>query len=366
MAQETTTMTLVELLDEQKVELHPITNDYPEMNDEERERLYNDIIQAKEIRQPLLLVDNGKKKLIFDGRNRYNLLRDRNLKITEAFEPTQNPSKVNIPVIIYTDISENELRLISDSFNLSRRHLSPQQKSIIAFSPRLKKERAEIQKKIDDNKKKPDKAEKNVVKVQALAEVAGTNKEYVQKWKNVHDALIEYNKKVSCQKMYDKLTVIAYQSKINFDKICALFRYPGKKTDKDKKDFFIANIDNIMNACKEIVENSIDANNKPIDIAQKIDDIKQKNELPIKEPKPSLDDGEFIKIFFNFNIGKAQMERISLVIRNELEMSGIKPPYKVAWLTRQNDEEIKKVSDSLKTGKIDVYEVTGEEVLPDD
>lgn len=71
----TKSVILDDFITSDKVTVHVITREYPEMNEEEKSRLEKDITMNNKIFSPFLaIIEEGKLK-IFDGRNRYELLK---------------------------------------------------------------------------------------------------------------------------------------------------------------------------------------------------------------------------------------------------------------------------------------------------
>ena len=192
-----------DLFDENKVKiLNKITDEYPEMNEEEANRLKSDILFNKKINMPLLAVENDDGLQIFDGRNRYKILKEiyNDDKLTDQIKDLQ------IPI----EIHKNELssiKLISDSYNLSRRHLTSKQKTILAFSERFKKYRKDFSQTAKENQysgvQQPKEKRSNFNK--SLAETVGTNSMYISRWKNVDDLL-------NGEDVYEELRILAFKN----------------------------------------------------------------------------------------------------------------------------------------------------------
>ena len=179
---ENKSVNLDDFITSNEVELHAITREYPEMNEEEKSRLEKDIVMSGKVYAPFLATVENQKLKIFDGRNRYNFLK----KISEEYYDIDNASgnyqdlkdtEVVIEIFItgdektktYKNLDTEAIRLIADSYNLSRRHLTATQKAIIAFSERFEEQREyfreqseEAQKTNTAGKKKTTKSERAV------------------------------------------------------------------------------------------------------------------------------------------------------------------------------------------------------------
>ncbi|MBR1858856.1 MAG: hypothetical protein IJ797_05110 [Selenomonadaceae bacterium] len=108
------------MLDTTKITiLHEVTDEYSEMNEEEYGRLKSDILFNKKINTPLLAVENDGKLQIFDGCNHYNMLKEihNDNKLTDQIEILQIPIEIHKGKL-------NSIKLITGSYNLSRRHLT--------------------------------------------------------------------------------------------------------------------------------------------------------------------------------------------------------------------------------------------------
>ena len=116
--------------------LSSIAEKYPAMVADELSRLRDDILYNNGILTPLLATSRDGKYLIFDGRNRYNILHEI-CNNGEGDPDYESLKETKFLVDVYPD-NETELEYIADSYNLSRRHLSPRQKAILAFSPHFK------------------------------------------------------------------------------------------------------------------------------------------------------------------------------------------------------------------------------------
>ena len=201
-----------DLIGSTDVTLHSITREYPEMNEEERNRLKQDIIDRGQIHSPFLAIVSNSKLEIFDGRNRYNLLKEMHDKYNDIDDETEeehiyaNLKDMEVSINVYVRVDDGvykepdkeKIRLISDSYNLSRRHLTATQKAVIAFSERFEEQRKILKHKSEEaqitnsnikKKKTREKPEKSEIFNETLSKVVGTNREYISKWKRINDLL---------------------------------------------------------------------------------------------------------------------------------------------------------------------------------
>ena len=295
----TKSVILDDFITSDKVTVHVITREYPEMNEEEKSRLEKDITMNNKIFSPFLaIIEEGKLK-IFDGRNRYELLK----KISndwyeekETGEIYSNLKDLEIVICIYVigdkqtnfykQLDIKELKLVADSYNLSRRHLTATQKAIIAFSERFEEQREyfreqseEAQKTNTAAKKKTTKSERAVFD-ELLAKAVGGNKDYISKWKRVRDLI-----KPQSEEIYRKLSEIAYLYNGNFQEIAYLLSFKGKdkpneKTPEGQKV--------ILKLCEEYIAEKEENSNLPLgknerERKQAIDELKEK--VGISVPK---------------------------------------------------------------------------------
>ena len=379
---------LDEFLNSKKVELYEaITNEYPIMDKEETDRLVYDI-RKNGIVSPLLAIKRDNKYLIVDGRNRYNALKDLNSYINDksAERNEKEKTKINelkniisiIPLEIIEDTDIDSLRIIADSLNLSRRHLSPAQKSIIAFSERLKEQREYFNELARKNKNSGKRAKNKILKIAALAEMTGGNKEYTQRWKKVEDFFTktiyddnnkEVGKKYINKDKLDKLKRIAYNDSKRYQTICSIFRFP-----KNSVDFFdIVTRNKILEVIDEVIKNyELD---KPKNIS--INKLKKEKKLPISQTttnnanKGKLHDlkaGE-MGVYLNFRLEKDQMERLTMIIKKAFEEELLPTNFELWFLSDDNKKA--QISDTIKNiaaNSIDVIKSTdfNSEAIPNE
>ena len=358
----TKSVILDDFITSDKVTVHVITREYPEMNEEEKSRLEKDITMNNKIFSPFLaIIEEGKLK-IFDGRNRYELLK----KISndwyeekETGEIYSNLKDIEILIYIYVigdkqtnfykQLDIKELKLVADSYNLSRRHLTATQKAIIAFSERFEEQREyfreqseEAQKTNTAAKKKTTKSERAVFD-ELLAKAVGGNKDYISKWKRVRDLI-----KPQSEEIYRKLSEIAYLYNGNFQEIAYLLSFKGKdkpneKTPEGQKV--------ILKLCKEYIAEKEENSNLPLgknerERKQAIDELKEKVGISVPKKLKTKKVAEELQvndlwIFINNNsLGKVTMERIAAAIRYVLKTDNIDEEFK-CYFAKSNDTSIK-------------------------
>ena len=358
----TKSVILDDFITSDKVTVHVITREYPEMNEEEKSRLEKDITMNNKIFSPFLaIIEEGKLK-IFDGRNRYELLK----KISndwyeekETGEIYSNLKDIEILIYIYVigdkqtnfykQLDIKELKLVADSYNLSRRHLTATQKAIIAFSERFEEQREyfreqseEAQKTNTAGKKKTTKSERAVFD-ELLAKAVGGNKDYISKWKRVRDLI-----KPQSEEIYRKLSEIAYLYNGNFQEIAYLLSFKGKdkpneKTPEGQKV--------ILKLCKEYIAEKEENSNLPLgknerERKQAIDELKEKVGISVPKKLKTKKVAEELQvndlwIFINNNsLGKVTMERIAAAIRYVLKTDNIDEDFK-CYFAKSNDTSIK-------------------------
>lgn len=358
----TKSVILDDFITSDKVTVHVITREYPEMNEEEKSRLEKDITMNNKIFSPFLaIIEEGKLK-IFDGRNRYKLLK----KISndwyeekETGEIYSNLKDIEILIYIYVigdkqtnfykQLDIKELKLVADSYNLSRRHLTATQKAIIAFSERFEEQREyfreqseEAQKTNTAAKKKTTKSERAVFD-ELLAKAVGGNKDYISKWKRVRDLI-----KPQSEEIYRKLSEIAYLYNGNFQEIAYLLSFKGKdkpneKTPEGQKV--------ILKLCKEYIAEKEENSNLPLgknerERKQAIDELKEKVGISVPKKLKTKKVAEELQvndlwIFINNNsLGKVTMERIAAAIRYVLKTDNIDEDFK-CYFAKSNDTSIK-------------------------
>lgn len=345
-------LSIEKLLDEKEVELlKTITNEYPEMNSEEKGRLVYDA-GINGIISPLLAIKRDNKILIIDGRNRYNALNDLYNSIKNDLDSDNSKKILNtissIPVEIIEDADITNLRMVTDSLNLSRRHLTATQKSIIAFSDRFQSQRKYFEEKSKENKRKGKKADENILNVQALADATGGNKEYTQRWKNVEDFFIGGTKKEI--ELLNDLKKHAYADSKKYQVICNIFRFP-KGSELDIKD--AATRTSILNIASTVLKTYDDGDKLP-----PLNDLKRDQGLPVEEATHKEESsgrgkrhnqkaGE-MGIYLNFRLEKSAMEGLTRRIKLAFKEEMINEDFEVWFL----DDEGKKVTVSDKIKEI--------------
>lgn len=346
----TKSVILDDFITSDKVKVHVITREYPEMNEEEKSRLEKDITMNNKIFSPFLaIIEEGKLK-IFDGRNRYELLK----KISndwyeekETGEIYSNLKDIEILIYIYVigdkqtkfykQLDIKELKLVADSYNLSRRHLTATQKAIIAFSERFEEQREyfreraeEAQKTNTAGKKKTIKSERAVFD-ELLAKAVGGNKDYISKWKRVKDLI-----KPQSEEIYRKLSEIAYLYNGNFQEIVHLLNFKGKDKPNEKTP---EGQKTILKLCKEYIEEKEKNSNLPLgknekERKQAIDELKAKvgisvpKKLKTKKVAEELQVNDLWIFINNDSLGKVTMERIAAAIRYVLKTDNIDEDFK--------------------------------------
>lgn len=346
-----------------KVDIHVITREYPEMNTEEKNRLKQDIVMRSQVYSPFLaIIDDGKIK-IFDGRNRYNLLKEINNDFRndkESGDIYKELKEIELIIEIYlmaddktrkyTKPDEETVRLISDSYNLSRRHLTATQKAIIAFSDRFQKQRKYFREQseaaqITNRKNKPrngrtESNESRAVFNESLAEVVGGNKDYISKWKRIRDIIEPQSPEI-----YRKLSEIAYVDNGNFQEIVHLLKFKtgfdsNKKASQDDSETLVIKL------CKAYIEAKEKNSNLPFGQNEQerkrfIDNLKievgvfapKESESKTQESKLNESDKKNqvkeLRIFINNDtLGKVTMERIVSAIKYVLKTDGISGNFK--------------------------------------
>lgn len=358
----TKSVILDDFITSDKVTVHVITKEYPEMNEEEKSRLEKDITMNNKIFSPFLaIIEEGKLK-IFDGRNRYELLK----KISNDWYEEKETGKIysnlkDIEILIYIyvigdkqtnfykQLDIKELKLVADSYNLSRRHLTATQKAIIAFSGRFEEQREyfreqseEAQKTNTAAKKKTTKSERAVFD-ELLAKAVGGNKDYISKWKRVRDLI-----KPQSEEIYRKLSEIAYLYNGNFQEIAYLLSFKGKNKPNEKTP---EGQKVILKLCKEYIAEKEENSNLPLgknerERKQAIDELKEKVGISVPKKLKTKKVAEELQvndlwIFINNNsLGKVTMERIAAAIRYVLKTDNIDEDFK-CYFAKSNDTSIK-------------------------
>ena len=358
----TKSVILDDFITSDKVKVHVITREYPEMNEEEKSRLEKDITMNNKIFSPFLaIIEEGKLK-IFDGRNRYELLK----KISndwyeekETGEIYSNLKDLEIVICIYVigdkqtnfykQLDIKELKLVADSYNLSRRHLTATQKAIIAFSERFEEQREyfreqseEAQKTNTAGKKKTTKSERAVFD-ELLAKAVGGNKDYISKWKRVRDLI-----KPQSEEIYRKLSEIAYLYNGNFQEIAYLLSFKGKDKPNEKAP---EGQKVILKLCEEYIAEKEENSNLPLgknerERKQAIDELKEKVGISVPKKLKTKKVAEELQvndlwIFINNNsLGKVTMERIAAAIRYVLKTDNIDEDFK-CYFAKSNDTSIR-------------------------
>ena len=363
---ENKSVTLDDFITSNEVELHAITREYPEMNEEEKSRLEKDIVMSGKVYAPFLATVENQKLKIFDGRNRYNFLK----KISKEYYDIDNASgnyqdlkdtEVVIEIFItgdektktYKSLDTEAIRLIADSYNLSRRHLTATQKAIIAFSERFEEQREyfreqseEAQKTNTAGKKKTTKSERAVFD-ELLAKAVGGNKDYISKWKRVKDVI-----KSQSEEIYRKLSEIAYLYNGNFQEIVHLLNFKGK-IDLNRE---VADIDGtkttlLVRLCRAYIRKKKENSNLPLgknkrERKQAIDELKEKVGISVPKKLKTKKVAEELQvndlwIFINNNsLRKVTMERIVAAISYVLKTDNIDEDFK-CYFAKTNDTSIK-------------------------
>ena len=363
---ENKSVNLDDFITSNEVELHAITREYPEMNEEEKSRLEKDIVMSGKVYAPFLATVENQKLKIFDGRNRYNFLK----KISEEYYDIDNASgnyqdlkdtEVVIEIFItsdektktYKNLDTEAIRLIADSYNLSRRHLTATQKAIIAFSERFEEQREyfreqseEAQKTNTAGKKKTTKSERAVFD-ELLAKAVGGNKDYISKWKRVKDVI-----KSQSEEIYRKLSEIAYLYNGNFQEIVHLLNFKGK-IDLNRE---VADIDGtkttlLVRLCRAYIRKKKENSNLPLgknekERKQAIDELKEENEILVPKNLKTKKVAEELQVkdlwvfINNSNLGKVTMERIVAAISYVLKTDNIDEDFK-CYFAKTNDTSIK-------------------------
>lgn len=348
-----------------KVELHEITREYPEMNSEEKSRLEKDIVMSGKIYAPFLVTVEDEKLKIFDGRNRYNFLK----KISEEYYDIDNASgnyqdlkdtEVVIEIFItgdkktksYKSLDIEAIRLIADSYNLSRRHLTATQKAILAFSDRFKEQReyfreqAEAAQKTNSDGKKKTEVKGRAVFDESLAETVGGNKDYISKWKKVKDLLVEI------PEFYRKLSEIAYLDNGNFQETVYLLKFKDKFDPHQKiKDENGKEVSILEQLCRVYIETKKKNDNLPFgknetERKQAIDKLKEKLSIPVVKRTKSQKIAEELQVeglwvfVNNDSLGKVTMERITAAIKYVLRTNDISEEFK-CYFAKSKDTTIK-------------------------
>ena len=363
---ENKSVNLDDFITSNEVELHAITREYPEMNEEEKSRLEKDIVMSGKVYAPFLATVENQNLKIFDGRNRYNFLK----KISEEYYDIDNASgnyqdlkdtEVVIEIFItsdektktYKNLDTEAIRLIADSYNLSRRHLTATQKAIIAFSERFEEQREyfreqseEAQKTNTAGKKKTTKSERAVFD-ELLAKAVGGNKDYISKWKRVKDVI-----KSQSEEIYRKLSEIAYLYNGNFQEIVHLLNFKGK-IDLNRE---VADIDGtkttlLVRLCRAYIRKKKENSNLPLgknekERKQAIDELKEENEILVPKNLKTKKVAEELQVkdlwvfINNSNLGKVTMERIVAAISYVLKTDNIDEDFK-CYFAKTNDTSIK-------------------------
>lgn len=168
-------MTKEEIL---KLEAHKIAEDYP-MADNDEFALLKDSIKKNGVQIPIVLY-NGK---ILDGRNRHKA-------VVELYNEGWDK------VVEFKEYSGKDAKQYADSLNLHRRHLTAQQKAVLAFKF-YNAEFSKIQQEADVAKKNA-KGEGNTKRApsanQIFGEKVGVNHDYIGKMKIIRDAFANDSK----------------------------------------------------------------------------------------------------------------------------------------------------------------------------
>ena len=354
-----------DLLGDSNVKLNIITTDYPEMNEDEKHRLKQDIIDRGQIHSPFLAIVSDSKLEIFDGRNRYNLLKEMHDKYNGINSETKDENdysylkdmevSINVYVTVddgvYREPEIGEIKLIADSYNLSRRHLTATQKAIIAFSDRFEEQRRDLKRKSEEaqvtnsNRKNKNKKinESREVFNETLSKVVGTNREYISKWKRVNDLI-----KNNYPEKYRELSEIAYRDNDNFQEIVYLLKFKDKKNPNEKTE---EGIKKIIELCDKYIEEKKKNQNLPFGNNEKerrshIDDIKKSLDIPVPEVSktPKTDkkpDRKDLWVLVNNNtLGKTTMERVASAIQYVLKTDGIDIDFK-CYFAKSSDTDLK-------------------------
>lgn len=336
-----------------EVELHAITREYPEMNEEEKSRLEKDIVISGRVYAPFLATVENKKLKIFDGRNRYNFLK----KISKEYYDIDNASpnmayqalkdtEVVIEIFItvdektksYKSLDTEAIRLIADSYNLSRRHLTATQKAIIAFSDRFEEQRKYFQEQAEEAQNTAGKEKTSnkgrAVFDESLAKAVGGNKDYISKWKKVKDLLEQI------PELYRKLSEIAYLDNGNFQEIVYLLKFKDefdpyqKVKDETGKEIFL-----LERLCGAYIEEkkknlNLPSGNNDKERKEFINNLKEKQGLPVSKKSRTRKVEEEIHIedlwifVNNDSLGKVTMERITAAIKYVLRTNNIDDEFK--------------------------------------
>ena len=363
---ENKSVNLDDFITSNEVELHAITREYPEMNEEEKSRLEKDIVMSGKVYAPFLATVENEKLKIFDGRNRYNFLK----KISEEYYDIDNASgnyqdlkdtEVVIEIFItgdektktYKSLDTEAIRLIADSYNLSRRHLTATQKAIIAFSERFEEQREyfreqseEAQKTNTAGKKKTTKSERAVFD-ELLAKAVGGNKDYISKWKRVKDVI-----KSQSEEIYRKLSEIAYLYNGNFQEIVHLLNFKGKiDLDREVEDIDGTKTTLLVRLCRAYIRKKKENSNLPLgknekERKQAIDELKEENEILVPKNLKTKKVAEELQVkdlwvfINNSNLGKVTMERIVAAISYVLKTDNIDEDFK-CYFAKTNDTSIR-------------------------
>ena len=363
---ENKSVNLDDFITSNEVELHAITREYPEMNEEEKSRLEKDIVMSGKVYAPFLATVENQKLKIFDGRNRYNFLK----KISEEYYDIDNASgnyqdlkdtEVVIEIFItgdektktYKSLDTEAIRLIADSYNLSRRHLTATQKAIIAFSERFEEQREyfreqseEAQKTNTAGKKKTTKSERAVFD-ELLAKAVGGNKDYISKWKRVKDVI-----KSQSEEIYRKLSEIAYLYNGNFQEIVHLLNFKGKiDLDREVEDIDGTKTTLLVRLCRAYIRKKKENSNLPLgknekERKQAIDELKEENEILVPKNLKTKKVAEELQVkdlwvfINNSNLGKVTMERIVAAISYVLKTDNIDEDFK-CYFAKTNDTSIR-------------------------
>ena len=276
------------------------------MNAEEKSRLEKDIVMSSRIYAPFLATVEEEKLKIFDGRNRYNFLK----KISEEYYDIDNASgyyqalkdtEVVIEIFItcdkktetYKPLNIEDIRLIADSYNLSRRHLTATQKAIIAFSDRFEKQRENFHEESEEAQKTNTSGKKKIVTKdravfdELLAKTVGGNRDYISKWKKVKDLLVEI------PEFYRKLSEIAYLDNGNFQEIVYLLKFKDKfESSKKIKDENGKEISLLEGLCRAYIKEKKKNDNLPFgkndkERRQAIDKLREKLSITVVKRKKS-------------------------------------------------------------------------------
>lgn len=348
-----------------------------------------DIVMSGKIYAPFLATVEDEKLKIFDGRNRYNFLKKISAEyydIDNAFGYYQalKDTEVVIEIFITSDkkkesykpLNIEEIRLIADSYNLSRRHLTATQKAIIAFSDRFEKQRENFHEETEEAQKTNTSVKKKIVTKdravfdELLAKTVGGNRDYISKWKKVKDLLVEI------PEFYRKLSDIVYLDNGNFQEIVYLLKFKDKfESSKKIKDKNGKEISLLEGLCRAYIEEKKKNDNLPFgkndkERKQAIDKLREKLSIPVVKRKKSQKIAEELQVeglwvlVNNDSLGKVTMERITAAIKYVLRTDNVNEKFK-CYFAKSNDTNIESDESKLtvenKNPK-DIVEIKSDEV----